>query len=133
MNLHGAVRGVISAINPDIAVTHLRNTSYTTSASGKQVPVYSAVPGVRAQVQACTDKDIQRMASMSIQGVLRTVYMYGSTIGIVRGDGKGGDILKFPQVPGATVEDWKVVSVKETWPDWSCVIVQLQSTIIVLP
>lgn len=130
MNLHNIVRGAVGAVNPDIEITILHSTGYVTSVAGKQVPQYDVIPNQRAQVQATSGKDIERMGNVGIQGVLRTVYLYGNVAGIVRADGTGGDILKFPQAPGAAVQDWKVVNVKETFADWCCVIVALQSTIV---
>ncbi len=129
MNLHGIVRGVISAVNPDQTIALLRSTGYTTDAASKQIPTFATLTGP-AQVQASSGKDIERMNNLNIQGIFRTVYLYGNWVGIVRADSKGGDILKFPQVPGAVVQDWKIVNVKETWPDWCSVIVCLQTTTV---
>lgn len=70
------------------------------------------------------------MDSLNIQGVLRTVYMYGQTVGVVRPDGTGGDILNFVQAPNRDAQSWKVVHQKEVFPDWVCVIVQLQTELV---
>lgn len=127
MNLHGIVRGAITTVNPDIVAPYLRSTGNTTDAAGEQAPTYAAPVDVRIQVQALTGKDLQQINYLNIQGVLRAVYMYGNTQGIVRVDAKGGDMLRFPQVPGdPNVQDWLVVAVLETWPDWSKVAVWLQ-------
>lgn len=128
MNLHQIVRCAISRVNDDIAATYLKAKGYTTGASGKRVPTYDAPLPVRVQVQPVTGTDIERLNNIGIQGVLRKVYDYGNQCGIVRVDEKGGDLLQFPQVPGAEVQNWKVVSVTETWPDWSAVIVALQTS-----
>lgn len=125
MNLHGIVRGAITTVNPDIPATLLCSTGYTTDSSGERTPTFDTFTG-DIQVQACSGKDIERTNFLNIQGVLRTVYDYGNWTGIVRVDEKGGDILQFPQVPGAAIQTWKVVIVKETWPDWCSFIVQLQ-------
>jgi hypothetical protein len=129
MNLHAIVRGAIQTINPDTITTLLRSTGYTTDAASKQIPTYDTLSGP-AQIQACSGKDIERINFLALQGIFRTVYLYGNWMGIVRADKKGGDVLKFPQVPGATVQDWKIVNVKETWPDWCSVIVQLQTSTV---
>lgn len=128
MNLHSVVRGAIQIINPDTTATLLRSTGYATDAASKQIPTYDTLSGP-AQIQACSGKDIDRVNFLALQGIFRTVYLYGNWMGIVRTDKKGGDILKFAQVPGAAIQDWKIVMVKETWPDWCSVIVQLQTTI----
>ncbi len=127
MNLHGLVRGVVQSVNPDIAATYLQSTGYTTDAAGKRTPTF-ATSSVRIQVQAVSGRDIERLNNLGIQGVLRKVYDYGNQMGISRADGKGGDLLQFPQAPGAAVQTWKVTSVAETWDSWSSVFVQLQVT-----
>lgn len=128
MNLHGVVRGAITSVNPDIQATLLRSNGYTTTASGKQVPAYTTLTGP-IQVQGVSAKDLEHTDFLNIQGILRTVYIKGNWAGVIRIDQRGGDIMKFPQVPGAVVQDWLVVSVKETWPNWCSVIVCLQATV----
>lgn len=128
MNLHVIVRGAITAINPDIPATLLRSNGYTTDAAGKQTPSFLSFTG-QIQVQGVSAKDLEHTDFLNIQGVLRTVYLRGNWAGVVRADQKGGDIMKFPQIPGAAVQDWRVVTIKETWPDWCAVIVWLQSTV----
>jgi hypothetical protein len=128
MNLHGIVRSAITSVNPDIQATLLRSDGYVTAAGGKQVPKFQMFSG-KIQVQGVSAKDLQHTDFLNIQGVLRTVYLLGNWAGVVR-DQKGGDIMKFPQIPGAAVQDWRVVSIKETWPDWCSVIVNLQSTVV---
>lgn len=127
MNLHLAVRGVIPQVNPDIPATWKRNNgTYATSLDGNRTPGYDIIPVV-IQVQAASGKDIERLNFLGIQGVFRKIYDYGNKQGIVRPDGKGGDFLLFPQVPGAPVQSWKITNVNETWPDWSAVFVVLQN------
>lgn len=129
MNLHGIVRGAITSVNPDIGGQHLTSTGYTTDAGGLNTPLYSSA-AVRLQVQGVKPSMLIHMDSLNIQGVLRQVHMYGNTAGIVRADGKGGDILNFPQAKGGAVYSWKVVSVLETFPDWCSLVVQLQNTLV---
>jgi len=126
MNLHGLVRGVIGTVNPDIAVDLFVSTGYGQNASFKQVPQYAAKQTVQAQVQALTAKDLRHEALQNLEGVKRAVYLYGNIQGLVRPDGKGGDLLFYPQVPGGTKQCWKTVCVLETWPDWCKVAVVLQ-------
>lgn len=129
MNLHGIVRGAITSINPDINATLLRSNGYTTDAAGKQTPAYLTFTG-KIQVQGVNGKDLEHTDRLNIQGVLRTVYLRGNWAGVIRADQRGGDVLKFPQLPGATIQDWRVVNVAESWPDWTKAIVCLQTTII---
>lgn len=126
MNLHAMVRGVISTVNPDTTITLKRSTGYTTGANGKQVASYADPVSGPAQIQAMGGGDLKHMNDLNITGVMRKVYLYGNWMGVVRADKTGGDILTFPQVPGATPQDWKIVNVFETWPDWCAVGVVLQ-------
>lgn len=126
MNLHGIVRSQISAVNPDIAATLRRSAGYTTDTDGTQIPAYTTLTG-SIQVQAFGPSDLRHVGPLNIQGVLRKVYAYGNWMGVVRADQKGGDILTFPQFPFATVQDWKVITVFETWPDWCAIGVVLQN------
>lgn len=129
MNLHGIVRGAITTVNPDISATLLRSDGYATALGGKQVPKFLSFSG-KIQVQGVSAKDLEHIDFLNIQGVLRLVYLYGNWAGVVRADQKGGDIMKFAQIPGTAVQDWRVVNIKETWPDWCSVIVQLQTTAV---
>lgn len=127
MNLHGIVRGPIRAVNPDIAAQYLKSTGYTTGPDGKRVPSYAPPVNLTLQVQGVSELDISRLNGLGIQGVVRKVFDYGNRAGIIRIDGKGGDIFKFPQVPGGPIQTWFLTSVGETWADWSAFIVTLQT------
>lgn len=126
MNLHGIVRGAITSVNPDILAVFRQSTGNTVDAAGNQAPQFTDVPDVLIQVQAAEAEDLTHINNFNQEGVYRAVYMYGNTQGVVRPNQKGGDILQFPQTPDAAVQDWLVVKVSETWPDWSKVTVCLQ-------
>lgn len=121
MNLHGIVRGAITAVNPDIPATLRQSTGYTVNADYTRTPTYQETPGVPIQVQGLNAKDLEHMDALNIQGVLRSVHLYGNWQGVVRVLSAGGDVFKF------NGQTWLVVHVMETWPDWSRVIVALQN------
>ena len=125
MNLHGIVRGAITTVNPDIIATLRASTGSTIDDAGKRTATYTD-SAARIQVQALAGKDLEHINDLNIQGVLRTVYLYGNYNGIIRADNKGGDLLIFPLVPGADDKVWMVVAVFETWPDWCKLAVWLQ-------
>lgn len=125
MNLRNIVNRVTQTVNPNLTIDLLRSDGYTTAANGKQAPAFLTLSGA-AQVQGLAAKDLQHMNNLNIQGVLRKVYLYGNWMGVVRSDAKGGDVLVFPQAPGMPDQQWKVVTVFETWPDWCAVGVVLQ-------
>jgi hypothetical protein len=127
VNLRGIVNGAIQGINPDTVVTWVQSNGYTTAADGTRTPSVTSQP-VNANVQPLSGTDLRLVDGMNIQGMMRSVYLYGDVEGIVRADGKGGDILQFPAVPGGIDHNWLVTQVMETWSTWCRVIVTLQKT-----
>lgn len=125
MNLRGIANSVASVVNPNIAITYRTNSGYTTDAAGHRTPLTTDT-ALTGQVQALTGDDLKHIDGLNMQGVFRSVYLYGNIQGVVRSDGKGGDVLRFPQVPGGAVQNWLVSQVMETWPTWCRVIVCLQ-------
>ena len=127
MNLRGIANGLTRAVNPNTYVTWVKSTGYTIDATGTQIPTTTSQP-IEAQIQGTSASDLRHMEGLNIQGVMRSVFLYGSAMGAVRADQKGGDILQVPESPGGQVQNWMVTQVIETWPNWSHVIVVLQST-----
>lgn len=128
MNLHGIVRGAVGTVNPEIQATLKKSCGYITSAAGDQLPVFLTSTG-NIQVQGVVGDDLTHTQNLNIQGVTRKVYLPGNWSGVVRADQKGGDLLYFPQFPGATIQEWAIKTVLEAWPDWSTVLVVLQTSI----
>lgn len=126
MKLRSIVNGAIQGINHDRTVTWVQNSGYTTADDGTRTPAQTSVD-MRANIQALSGTDLRHMEGLNIQGVMRSVYLYGDVEGIVRAQGKGGDMLQFPMSPGGAVESWLVTQVMETWPRWCRVIVTLQN------
>ncbi len=121
MNLHGIVSGAISAINPLISATITPAvTGYTTNADGTQVPNYGTPVTAQVQVQALTTRDLAQLSALNIQGNLRKVWLNGNWNGIIRPEGKGGDLMTF------NGQNWLIVQVIEQWPEWTSVAVSLQ-------
>lgn len=127
MKLRSIVNGAIQGINRDTVVTWVQSSGYTTAPDGKRTPTQTSTP-VCANVQALSGTDLRHMDGLNMQGVMRSVYLYGDVEGIVRANGKGGDILQFPMTPGGTVQNWLVTQVMETWSSWCRVIVTLQNS-----
>lgn len=129
LNLHRIVRGAIGSVNPDIAAVYQQSAGSTTDNSGLQTPLYTNT-NVTIQVQACTGKDLRHAEFLNLQGVLRTVFMYGNTQGVNRVDVKGGDLLQFPEITGGPTQTWLVGAVLESWspdvPSWCKFIAVLQ-------
>jgi len=126
MKLRSIVNGAIQGINRDQTVTWVSNQGYTTAPDGTRTPNRTSQT-VQANVQALSGTDLRHVDGLNLQGVMRSVYLYGDVEGIVRADGKGGDMLQFPEVPGGTTRNWLVNQVMEVWPTWCRVIVTLQN------
>lgn len=126
MRLRSIVNGAIQGINQDQPITWVQNSGYTTAGDGTRTPNQTSVT-VNANVQALSGSDLRHMDGLNIQGVMRSVYLYGDVEAIVRAQGKGGDVLQFPMTPGAATVNWLVTQVMETWPHWCRVIVTLQN------
>jgi hypothetical protein len=110
MNIQRIANRAVTRVNPDITVSIQVSTGYTTDAAGEQVPTYAAAVPLSAQVQSLTAGDLSQCDGLNIQGEKRAIYLNGNWNGVVREDGKGGDLITFPD---GTV--WLVVLVLENW------------------
>ena len=126
MDVRAIVNRFTQSVNPNMTVTWVQSTGYTTDAAGNRTPTTTSTT-VQAQVQGLTAPDLRHMDGLNIQGVLRSVHLFGNVQGVVRIDQQGGDILQFPEVPNGPTRNWRVVQVMETWATWCRVIVALQS------
>lgn len=126
MNLHGLVRGAITSVNPDQTGLWRKSTGNNVSPGGRVIPLYDTVTQVPIQVQALSGRDLKHINYLGVQGVRRSVYMFGNVQGVNRPNAQGGDLLVFAEVPGESLKTWLVSIVFETWPDWCRVGVSLQ-------
>jgi hypothetical protein len=122
MDLRGIANAVSSIVNPNETVTVLRSTGYTIGAGAKQIPSFAAPVTGPAQVQALDANDIKQLDGLNIQGTIRAIYLRGSLAGVIRPNQTGGDIIK----RGNPSQDWLVVKVLESWPDWTKAAIVLQ-------
>jgi hypothetical protein len=120
MNLHQLASGAIGTVNPFKQVTIKRNMGYSTREDGTREPHYVMLSGP-AQIQELTAEELQLFEGLNLQGVSKGIWLNGRWSGTVRADTLGGDIFMFE---GA---DWLVVAVPERWPDWTHVVVRMQS------
>jgi len=126
MNLRQLANRVTTNVNPNQSITWQQSSGYTTDATGKRWPAYTTQT-IQAQIQATSGDDLKHMEGLNVQGVMRTVFMYGNPQGAVRVDTKGGDILQFPEIPGGALRSWLISQVLETWPTWAKVVAVLQA------
>lgn len=122
LNLHALVRGAVQSINRDTFGWWYRSNGNLQSATGdgRQVPAYLAPIPVKLQVQPPSGKDLQFIDYLQLQGVIRTVFMFGLPQGIVRVNQLGGDLLLFPQRRGAPNDVWKIEQPAESWDVDDC-------------
>jgi len=120
MDLHAIVANAISAVNPRICCTLQRSVGYSIDEAGVQIPKYAVYHG-EAQVQPLSSKEIQHLEQLNISGILKKAYLCGEISGLVRMEGRGGDLLTL-----ADGTKWLVVRVLEAWPDWTAVALQRQ-------
>ncbi len=125
INVRAMANTAIQAVNPNQLIPWIQSNGSTTDAAFHRTPSTTTTT-VQAQIQGLSASDMAHTDGLNIQGVKRSVHMYGNVQGVVRADQKGGDILRFPEVPGGAVKNWRVVSVMETWPTWARVIVVMQ-------
>lgn len=125
--LRSIANSAVQSVNPNIVANYYASTGSTTDASGKRSPAFAPVASVVIQVQAARGKDLEHVANLNMQNIYRNVRMWGNTQGVVRPDARGGDLLRFPQIPGGADQTWLVVAVLETWPTWCSLIVCLQT------
>ena len=125
LNLHGAIRGAVTAVNSDetVAVSTSTGSAPSGAGDGTFVPTYSTAP-FSAQVQPLSGRDLRQIASMNLQGTLKKMYLYGDVEAIVRNVAKGGDLVT--RSDGSV---WKTTIVFEGWDtvDWCAIGCTLQT------
>jgi len=121
MNLHGIASGVISSVNPMTTAMLSRSVGSTDNPDGTATPSYNPPEAITVQQQAMTQKDLQHMAMLGIQGAFTKFWMDGAVYGAVRGTQSGGDLLV-----DSKGQTWLVSAVLEIWPDWCSVACTLQ-------
>jgi hypothetical protein len=111
LNLHAIVGPIVAAVNPWVSATIQVSTGSTTDAAGKRGPSYAAPVPVQVQMQSLTYQDLVQISGMNIQGERRAMYVNGNWAGVVRPDGKGGDLITLEK-DGSV---WLVAQVLENW------------------
>ncbi len=125
MDLFQAASGAIQAVNPFVPGCTIQiSTGSTTDAAGHRTPTYTTI-GVQIQVQPLQYQDLKQMDNLNIAGIRRKVYIKGDYEGLVRVQGKGGDIVTIPTDPEG--QTWLVAFVFERWTDWISAAITLQN------
>lgn len=112
MNLHGVVRGVITAIVPDQIGTVQISTGATNNPDGSQTPTYNTFNNVRMQVQALSGRDLRQLDGVNLAGTVLAVYLFGTVASLVRDKDKGGDLIT---LYGAYAGVYLITQILEPW------------------
>jgi hypothetical protein len=118
IDLFGVASSCLGDINPMLPASIKVSNGYDI-VNYIQVPKFTVTTGF-ADLQALDGDELKQIDNINQQGTIRGAYLYGALAGVVRPDGKGGDILS---VNG---KDWLVFKVLETWSDWVKVAVVYQ-------
>jgi len=115
VNLHGAVRGQIPAVTPDILVVLASSAGYSVAddGPGNQVPAYELAQ-VWAQIQANTFAGLHQVDAINQNGEMRSAYLFGVSHGVVRSLEKEGDTITLQDEDGG-YNEWLVTKVLEQW------------------
>lgn len=109
MDLPTLTNGGTGIVNPRIPVSVQISTGYTIGEGGKQAPVYAAPVSGFGQLQALDGNDLRQLDGLDVQGVIKALYLVGNLSGVIRPEGKGGDLVT---IAGYI---WLVVKVLEGW------------------
>lgn len=129
MDLRGICDGAIQTVNQNIIVTVQLSVGFVIGSGGKQLPQYETHTGIAAQLQAMTYSDLRQVDGLNIQGVKKSIYLFGSLSGVVRPNQQGGDLITIASQGGAAPQDvgtWLTVQVLESWPTWTKACIALQ-------
>lgn len=121
MNLRGIANSVTRSVNPNVSAQIYKSSGYTTAADGSTVPAYDDPVTMQVQKQAISQRDLQHIDNINLQGQFVSIYTDGNWCGLNRKREQGGDLFVIGD------DTWLVVSVPEIWPDWTRVIACLQT------
>lgn len=126
MNLHQIVAPYVSSINPPLPVTIMVSTGSTIGPDGTRVPSYAPPAQAQAQVQALTFRDLAQISGLNLQGTRRAIYLNGDVEGLVRSQGKGGDLITFPDgsvwLVALVLEAWGASGSSDAWVKVACTL-----------
>lgn len=115
----------VSSVNaPQLVFLHV-SAGNVTNADGSITPKYLPQRRIMGQVQNLTFRDLQQLDGMNLQGTRRAIYLNGQIDGIVRNEGKGGDLVVIP-TGNVNEGTWLVAMVLESWVGWCKVAATLQ-------
>ena len=93
INLHGVVRGAITAVHPDAPVTVLASAGWAVDADYRQTPIWRPAVETLAQSQPVPDKALQFLVQQRQNTRWLDFYFYGLVEGLDRSSEQGGALI----------------------------------------
>lgn len=124
INVHAIANSAIQGVNPDIPATIQISTGYAEGDDGLQVPSYDTMDA-KIQKQPMSQRDMQHVDNLNLDGVYCSVYCYGNYWSVVRDRAKGGDLMNFNDPTSGIATEWLIVAAPEVWTGW-CKLVLCQ-------
>lgn len=120
MNLHKIANSAIRRVNPNISAVLKKYDGYEVLPGRRRVPKYLPDQNVIIQLQPLSKGDLQHVDGLNIQGLIKSIHVYGNYFSVQRELEQGGDLFI---IDGKT---WLVVEPIELWDSWCRLIVNLQ-------
>ncbi|BEH73314.1 hypothetical protein GBS0709_24310 [Edwardsiella tarda] len=120
MNIRSVANRAIQRVNPNVPAILKKYAGYDVLPGRKRVPKYLPDQNVTVQLQPLSKGDLQHVDGLNIQGLVKSIHVYGNYFSVQRELEQGGDLF--------LIDDrvWLVVEPIELWPDWCRLIVCLQ-------
>lgn len=124
MNLNAIAGTAVAPVNAPETVFVRISDGYDVNPDKSRTPRFLPPVKVLGQVQNLTFRDLQQIEGLNLQGTRRAIYLNGRIDGIVRNEGKGGDLVTI--TGGVNEGEWLVAMVLESWEGWCRVAATLQ-------
>lgn len=121
MNLHNIANRAITRVNPNITATVREYLGFTVGEGRTRQPNYAPDREVILQLQPVTRGELQHIDGLNLQALYKSIHINGNYYSVQREKRKGGDLFII------NGETWLVVQPLELWPDWSRLLVVLQT------
>lgn len=127
INVHAIANSAIQGVNPDIPAVIQVSSGWTEQDDGTQTPAYTEMDA-QIQKQPMSQRDMQHVSNLNMDGVYCSVYCYGNYWSIVRDQQKGGDLMTFTDPTSGIVTNWLIVAAPEVWTGWCKLVLCQQLT-----
>ena len=121
IDVFNTANAAIQIINPDLDVSYLQSTGYTTGAGRKQVPTYASPVTFSGQLQRMTQKEVDKSGVVAVGGEYWKLFIpLESVSSVVRPTSQGGDVF---MING---QKWYVYGILGKWAQYTVAMISLQ-------